>query len=194
MAKCGKGCMPECQYFTTSGCISPFNCSYKIEENYSNSATSTPNYYLGSSYTDAPADEYEPGIKKWYREAIGLEPANYDAAALKAYISYLESENYKSKQRLKKSIYSPVTLYDEVWDKNGKKFEVTELRFHGTNVFLYCTNKATGETAYFDGEDIGDEWFTTEEACQQHKRAWGLDKAPEPDAAIKPTKIKGDRE
>lgn len=41
MTKCGKGCMPECQYFTTCGCISPFNCSYKIETGYINSATST---------------------------------------------------------------------------------------------------------------------------------------------------------
>ena len=42
MSKCGKGCMPECQYFTTGGCMSPFNCPYKIETGYINSATSTP--------------------------------------------------------------------------------------------------------------------------------------------------------
>lgn len=41
MIKCGKGCMPECQYFTTGGCVSPFNCPYKIETGYINSATST---------------------------------------------------------------------------------------------------------------------------------------------------------
>ena len=40
MSKCGKGCMPECEYFTTSGCISPFNCMYKEESGYINSATS----------------------------------------------------------------------------------------------------------------------------------------------------------
>lgn len=44
MAKCGKGCMPECEYFTTGGCISPFNCPYKIETGYINSATSIPTY------------------------------------------------------------------------------------------------------------------------------------------------------
>lgn len=33
MSKCGKGCMPECEYFTTGGCISPFNCIYKEEAN-----------------------------------------------------------------------------------------------------------------------------------------------------------------
>lgn len=44
MSKCGKGCMPECEYFTTGGCISPFNCPYKIETGYINSATSIPAY------------------------------------------------------------------------------------------------------------------------------------------------------
>lgn len=44
MTKCGKGCMPECEYFTTGGCISPFNCPYKIETGYINSVTSIPTY------------------------------------------------------------------------------------------------------------------------------------------------------
>lgn len=39
MSKCGKGCMPECKYFTTGGCISPFNCIYKEGEVYITSAT-----------------------------------------------------------------------------------------------------------------------------------------------------------
>lgn len=44
MSKCGKGCMPECKYFTTGGCISPFNCLYKIETGYINTAMSIPTY------------------------------------------------------------------------------------------------------------------------------------------------------
>ena len=47
MAKCGKGCMPECEYFTTGGCISPFNCMYKEEGGYINSATSGTVIYTG---------------------------------------------------------------------------------------------------------------------------------------------------
>ena len=31
MIKCGKGCLPECEYFTTGECISPFNCPYQEE-------------------------------------------------------------------------------------------------------------------------------------------------------------------
>ncbi len=55
MSKCGKGCMPECEYFTTGGCISPFNCPYKIETGYINTATSVPIYmeqYNGMSDYD----------------------------------------------------------------------------------------------------------------------------------------------
>ena len=47
MNKCGKGCMPECKYFTTGGCISPFNCMYKEESVYINSATSGTVIYTG---------------------------------------------------------------------------------------------------------------------------------------------------
>lgn len=47
MSKCGKGCMPECEYFTSAGCISPFNCMYKEESGYINSATSGTVIYTG---------------------------------------------------------------------------------------------------------------------------------------------------
>lgn len=46
MSKCGKGCMPECEYFTTGGCISPFNCLYKIEEISPMSATSINDVFV----------------------------------------------------------------------------------------------------------------------------------------------------
>lgn len=46
MAKCGKGCMPECEYFTTGGCISPFNCPYRMVELSPNSATSVSSIYV----------------------------------------------------------------------------------------------------------------------------------------------------
>ena len=99
MTKC-IGRMPECQYFTTGGgCVSPFNCLYKVEGIYSNSATSNTICYAGTSYTEAQADESESGIRKWYRESVGHEPANYDAAALKAYIAHLEAENAELQEK-----------------------------------------------------------------------------------------------
>lgn len=99
MTKCGKGCTPECEYFVTCGCISPFNCLYKVEETYSNSATSNTACYAGTSYTEAQPDESEAGIRKWYRKSVGHEPANYDAAALKAYIAHLEAENAELQEK-----------------------------------------------------------------------------------------------
>lgn len=45
MIKCGKGCLPECKYFTTGGCISPFNCPYQEEVPTYTSITT------GSSFT-----------------------------------------------------------------------------------------------------------------------------------------------
>lgn len=42
MNKCGKSFLPECEYFTTGGCISPFNCPYKTEHESITTATSTP--------------------------------------------------------------------------------------------------------------------------------------------------------
>lgn len=115
MAKCGKGCMPECEYFTTGGCISPFNCPYKIETGYINSATSV----IGS-YTQGKDDLNEPKIKKWFRSLveegkIQQEPMNYDAATLQIYIDHLEKENAALRERLEKSVALPrieISPYD----------------------------------------------------------------------------------
>lgn len=52
-----------------------------------------------TQYTGAPADPQEPKIKKWYRNTVGHEPANYDAAALKAYIAHLEAENAELQEK-----------------------------------------------------------------------------------------------
>ena len=100
MVKCGKGCMPECEYFTTGGCISPFNCPYKIETGYINTATSV----IGS-YTQGKDDLNEPKIKKWFRSLVDegkiqQEPMNYDAATLQIYIDHLEKENAALRERL----------------------------------------------------------------------------------------------
>ena len=42
MTKCGKSFLPECEYFATNGCVSPFNCPYKAENESITTATSTP--------------------------------------------------------------------------------------------------------------------------------------------------------
>lgn len=61
MSKCGKGCLPECEYFTTGGCISPFNCMYKEESGYINSATSGTVIYTGGM--NMPDEEMIENLK-----------------------------------------------------------------------------------------------------------------------------------
>lgn len=100
MSKCGKGCMPECEYFTTAGCISPFNCVYKIEEHNQNTV-----------FTNGDTNALS-GIEKFFinivkNGALPQEPMNYDGAAMKAYISYLESENAELRARLDKAVELP---------------------------------------------------------------------------------------
>lgn len=90
MAKCGKGCMPECGYFTTGGCISPFSCPYKIETGYINSATSIPTYM--EQYNGMSDD---------------------DVKHLKAEIARLTAENAELRERLDKAIEPPVKIGDK---------------------------------------------------------------------------------
>lgn len=53
MTKCGKSFLPECEYFATNGCVSPFNCPYKVENESITTATSTPcNLYVPETDKD----------------------------------------------------------------------------------------------------------------------------------------------
>ena len=120
MSKCGKGCMPECEYFTTGGCISPFNCAYKIEEHNQNTV-----------FTNGDTNDLS-GIEKFFVNTVksGVlpqEPMNYDGAAMKAYISYLEFENAALRERLDKAVELPFKNLDKVFivageDANAEQF------------------------------------------------------------------------
>lgn len=107
-------------------------------------------------------------------------------------IAKLKTENVALRERLEKAVELPCKLYDKVWDKNRSEFEILEIRVTGTNFYIYCGNKTTGETVYFDGEDIGDEWFTTEEACDLHRRAFGLDKPKNESDEVRLAELKGE--
>ena len=89
MTKCGKGCMPECEYFTTAGCISPFNCMYKEESGYINSATSGKVFYTG-------------GMNMTNEEMI--ENLKCVIADISAQCKQLESENAALRERLEKAV------------------------------------------------------------------------------------------
>lgn len=113
MAKCGKGCMPECGYFTTGGCISPFSCPYKIETGYINSATSIPTYM--EQYNGMSDD---------------------DVKHLKAEIARLTAENAELRERLDKAVELPLLQtirgnklpYEVAYKDNNGRIIVTKYR------------------------------------------------------------------
>lgn len=73
MTKCGKGCMPECEYFTTGGCISPFNCPYRIEELSPNSATSASSIYVQNLISENAVLKTEnAALQKRLKNAVEL--------------------------------------------------------------------------------------------------------------------------
>ena len=105
MSKCGKGCMPECEYFTKGGCISPFNCMYKEESGYINSATSGTVIYTG-------------GMNMTNEEMI--ENLKCVIADISEQCELLKAENDALKERLEKAVELPCKIGDEVYEVHGK--------------------------------------------------------------------------
>lgn len=100
MTKCGKGCMPECEYFTTGGCISPFNCPYKIETGYINSVTSFP------TYTEQYNGMSDDNIKC-------LKAEN---AELRATLSKMETVEKELRERLEKAVELPRIIHPNEYE------------------------------------------------------------------------------
>lgn len=101
MSKCGKGCLPECEYFTTGGCISPFNCMYKEESGYINSATSGTVIYTG-------------GMNMTNEEMI--ENLKCVIADISEQCERLKSENAALRERLEKAVELPCKVGDKVYE------------------------------------------------------------------------------
>lgn len=115
MTKCGKGCMPECEYFTTGGCISPFNCQYKIETGYINSATSIPTYM--EKQMSMTAEEIEHCLER-FTMGKTTDVMNFDYAGTLAYIQRLKAENAALRERLEKAVelpFVPTDYHIEAW-------------------------------------------------------------------------------
>lgn len=100
MAKCGKGCMPECEYFTTGGCISPFNCMYKEESGYINSATSGTVIYTGGM--NMPDEKM-------------IENLKCVIADISEQCELLKAENAALRERLSKAVELPCKIGDTVY-------------------------------------------------------------------------------
>lgn len=129
---------------------------------------------------------------KQKEKVYSVDEVNHLISEMDKVIAKLKTENVDLRERLEKAVELPCKLYDKVWDKNRSEFEILEIRVTGTNFYIYCGNKTTGETVYFDGEDIGDEWFTTEEACDLHRRAFGLDKPKNESDEVRLAELKGE--
>lgn len=111
MSKCGKGCMPECKYFTTSGCISPFNCMYKEESGYINSATSGTVIYTG-------------GMNMTNEEMI--ENLKCVIADIFEQCEQLKAENAALRERLSKAVELPCKIGDKFYVVNYYPPELNE--------------------------------------------------------------------
>lgn len=138
MAKCGKGCMPECEYFTTGGCMSPFNCPYKIETGYINSATSIPTYM--GQYNGMSDDDIELCLER-LSTCKATDVMNFDYSGTLAYIKRLKSENAALKERLEKAAELPVKIGDTVYcvDDEDCHYVVETTTVTQENFYLLCS-------------------------------------------------------
>lgn len=176
MSKCGKGCMPECKYFTTGGCISPFNCPYKIETGYINSATSTTD-----SLTGLLMEFDEMSLLRQYR---ALDPEKYAIEGrekVRKEIERLKSENAAMRERLEKAVELKVKVGDTIympwtWDGNSgiAGLIVREIQIVDDGVKHYITSFTTDDLAFaahykfgkFREDYFGKMIFATPEAAE----------------------------
>lgn len=121
MNKCGKSFLPECEYFTTGGCISPFNCPYKTEHESITTATSTP---LNSNviYTDETYKDKE--------------------------IARLTAENEKLRAKLVSAVELPTMSEFKIVDLHTNFYQISYAVLYKSNGNLYiyqCFDKDKAE-------------------------------------------------
>ena len=142
MSKCGKGCMPECEYFTTGGCISPFNCMYKEESEYINSATSGTVIYAG-------------GMNMTDEEMI--ENLKCVIADISAQCEQLKAENAALRERLEKAVEIPDYVFECINGKIERIFTeyltVGELKNLEANGYSLTKEAAEARLAELKGEE-----------------------------------------
>lgn len=160
MSKCGKSCMPECEYFTTGGCISPFNCQYKIETGYINSATSIPTYM--EKQMSMTAEEIEHCLER-FTMGKTTDVMNFDYAGTLAYIQRLKAENAALRERFGKAIILPCKLGDKLYFVNKylatpkiQEHYITAIEIFPSYVKLYVEDGGyfilDGDNVYFNPE------------------------------------------
>lgn len=165
MAECGKGCMPECRYFTTGGCVSPFNCMYKEESVYINSATSGTVIYTG-------------GMNMTNEEMI--ENLKCVIADISKQCEELQAENASLRERLDNAVELPCKIGDKVympWVYDGIS-GIAEITAMSITIFdgeFICDTDLASDDINFKQEysygqfrdfDFGTKVFTTRKAAE----------------------------
>ena len=171
MSKCGKGCMPECEYFTTGGCISPFNCQYKIETGYINSATSIPTYM--EKQMSMTAEEIEHCLER-FTMGKTTDVMNFDYAGTLAYIQRLKAENAALRDRLEKTVELPCKVGDTIYSldhfdlkiRENKVIAITFLLSNSVNHLEVQAHNFRGAVASFESIDFGKDVFTDRSAAE----------------------------
>lgn len=153
MTKCGKSFMPECEYFTTGGCVSPFNCMYKEESGYINSATSGTVVCTGGM--NMPDEKIIENLK------CGITDIDISEQC-----EQLKAENAELRARLEKAVELPVNIGDKIWEifDNTLIFEryVYHIGLSENRTTFWLTGESgvfyLGEVELTDYKNI---WFTT---------------------------------
>lgn len=182
MSKCGKGCLPECEYFTTGGCISPFNCMYKEESGYINSATSGTVIYTGGM--NMPDEKM-------------IENLKCVIADISEQCELLKAENAALRERLEKAVELPFAIGDMAYYCDyieGKGYVIIEREIVGIkqikNEPKWWDKRESFMVAIVQGkkqdyDEIG-EWYYDIGAFGAE---WGIDRAA---AEKRLAELKGD--
>lgn len=112
--------MPECEYFTTGGCISPFNCLYKMETSYINTATS----------------QTERGMMIMTDEEM-IENLRCVLADVSEQCKQLQTENAELKARLENAIEIPFCVIDKKIGKGSDGYKIA-LNEEWAKDLMYC--------------------------------------------------------
>ena len=173
MSKCSKSCMPECKYFTTGGCVSPFNCIYKEESEYINSATSGTVIYIGGmNMPDEKIIEVVNALKandKTMKDS-GISDNLWGKAV--ECIMFLQSENAALRERLEKTGELPCGVGDKVYcihrisNPEILEWQVNEIRITDYNYMLQLGRAGTKDYRNEASQFYGKWWFVTREAAE----------------------------
>ena len=137
---CGKGNFPECQFFTTGGCVSPSNCIYKIKQDFNTRATSNAmeisrnaeiarltaeNAALRARLGKVPVFEiYQDVFIIDYLDERGYSVRSGKAIIRSCFIRHIMQVGKDSfiyfvqPNDLPKELLNDSTLHDEYWDRS----------------------------------------------------------------------------